>query len=272
MDPYSSPRLPRSVLLALWLGSGTGSERDVEHAVRAVQDDDEPHEVAGLEPTDDAAAREAAAREADGASSGVGPLVAAWCDADTVVALLPEAGRAGAVPAEVSHAAVEAGECVLVERGERAFAAVPDVRRFGSDLEPGHLVRWDVREVEPWRTRVLGAVGTVEDAERDLRAALLTGTEALDSLDVASWREDAADAIARLRAPVDLRGHAPEGLDPRRARALSQAVRLRTIVELATQDDGGAVNVWQSDQRGAALRSVGGAARRALEAATLQVR
>jgi len=267
MDPYTPPALPRSTLLALWLALGPRDAASLTRAARLVQGDDEPHEVEGLDPDD-----ERAARDADGPPHGVGYLLAAWAGADAVVALLPAAGRAAAVPASVSHAAVDAGECVLVERRGRAFAAVPEVRRFGSELEPGHLVRWDVVEVEPWQTRVLGAVGTVEDAERDLRRALITATEALDSLDVASWREDAADAIARLRAPVDLAASVPAALDARRVRALSQAVRLRTIVELATVDDGGAINLWQSDQRGAALQTVGEAARRALEAATLHLR
>ncbi|GMA26269.1 hypothetical protein GCM10025864_40280 [Luteimicrobium album] len=267
MDPYTPPALARSTLLALWLALGPRDTASRTRAARLVQGDDEPHEVAGLDPED-----ERAARDADGPPNGVGTLLAAWSGADAVVALLPEAGRAAAVPAAVSHAAVETGECVLVELRGRAFAAVPEVRRFGSDFEPGHLVRWDVVEVDPWQTRVLGAVGTVEDAERELRAALVTATEALDSLDVASWREDAADTIARLRGPVDLGASVPAALDPRRVRALSQAVRLRTIVQLATVDDGGAVNVWQSDQRGAALHQVGEAARRALEAATFHLR
>ncbi|MGC5166045.1 hypothetical protein [Luteimicrobium sp. DT211] len=269
MDPYTPPALSRSTVLALWLALGPRDAASLTRAARLVQGDDEPHEVAGLElDLDD----DRAARDDDGPATGVGRLLAAWGRTDAVVALLPEAGRAAAVPAPVSHAAVDAGECVLVERRGRAFAAVPDVQRFGSDLEPGHLVRWDVVEVGPWQTRVLGSVGSVEDAERDLRAALVTATEALDSLDVASWREDAADAIARLRSPLDLGASVPAALDPKRARVLSQAVRLRTIVDLATRDDGGAVNLWQSDQRGAALHAVGEAARRALEAATLHLR
>ncbi len=46
-------------------------------------------------------------------------------------------------------------------------------------------------------------------------------------------------------------------------------MRLRRIVDLATHDEGGAVNVWQADQRATALREVGRAARRAVAAATL---
>ena len=60
-------------------------------------------------------------------------------------------------------------------------------------------------------------------------------------------------------------------LDLDRARALALAARLRVIVDLATADDGGAVNLWQADQRSAALRHVDHAARRAMCAATLVV-
>ncbi|KGM17117.1 hypothetical protein N867_10115, partial [Actinotalea fermentans ATCC 43279 = JCM 9966 = DSM 3133] len=63
----------------------------------------------------------------------------------------------------------------------------------------------------------------------------------------------------------------PPGLEPRRARVLALAARLRVIVELASDDDGGAVNLWQADQRSAALRHVDHAARRAMCAATLVV-
>ncbi len=48
-----------------------------------------------------------------------------------------------------------------------------------------------------------------------------------------------------------------------------QAVRLRAIVDLATADDGGSVNLWQADQRSTALREVDRASRHAVGAATL---
>src|SRR5690606_33439363 len=64
----------------------------------------------------------------------------------------------------------------------------------------GHLVTWHVTPVGPWSMRVHGAVGTLGESERDLRTALLLATRALDDLDVARWRDDAAGAIADLRA------------------------------------------------------------------------
>jgi hypothetical protein len=51
-------------------------------------------------------------------------------------------------------------------------------------------------------------------------------------------------------------------------RVIGSALRLRAIVDLATADDGAAVNLWQADQRTTALRDVDRAARRALAVAT----
>ncbi|GEN79144.1 FAD-binding oxidoreductase [Actinotalea fermentans] len=250
--------LPRSVTLAAWLPHVRGGTALAERAVAGVTDDDEPHAVVahdgGWTP-----------------GSTLTDLLLAWgMPGVAVAAVLPVPGDVVGVPAQVSAAAVEAGECVLVETPTGAFAAVPDVRSFGSPAEPGHLVTWRVLPVPAWTLGVMAAIGSLADAERELREALRTATEALDRLDVARWREDAVAALASLRAEPDVRA-LPPGLEPRRARVLALAARLRVIVELASDDDGGAVNLWQADQRSAALRHVDHAARRAMCAATLVV-
>lgn len=240
--------LPRSVRLALWLPSG-----DVARATAAVQGVDEPHE-------------------------GLADVLRAWSGADAVVAAaLPVPGDPGPVPADVAAAAQDAGECVLLERrgpagvATAAAVAVPDVEQFGSALEPGWHVAWHLVDVEPWSTRFLGTVGSLPEAEQDLRTGLQRATEALASLDVARWREDAAEAIGHLRGDGALDADLPPGLAGRRVRVLGMAARLRAIVDLAAVDDGGAVNLWQADQRTAALRDVDRLARRALASATLTV-
>lgn len=250
--------LPRSVTLAAWLPHLQGHAATVEHAVAGVTGDDEPHVVVCDEDVVVPGAR-------------LTDLLVAWCGPGTAVAAaLPAPGDVVGIPAETSAAAVEAGECVLVQTPDGAFSAVPHVEVFGSPSEPGHLVTWRVRRVTPWTLAVLGAVGSLADAERELRESLRMATEALDRLDVARWREDAVAALASLRAEPDV-GALPAGLEPRRARVLALAARLRVIVDLATADDGGAVNLWQADQRSAALRHVDHAARRAMCAATLVV-
>lgn len=251
--------LPRSVLLALWLGRVGAGAAALQEAVRAVQGDDEPHDV---EPPDH-----------DDVLPGVGDLpalLAAWASAGRrVAAVLPVPGDVSGLPPHVAAPAVDAGECTLVEVDGRAWAAVPEVVTFGSVHEPGHLVTWRVVPTTPWALRLPGVVGTLPEAERALREALTTATEALVGLDVARWREDAAEAIVGLRSDADPGWPLPAGLPPRALHVLARAVRLRGIVALATADDGGAVNLWQADQRSAALREVDHAARRAMAAATL---
>lgn len=244
------------MLLALWVRHvGAGSE-PLHRAVHAIQGDDEPHTV---EAADDLTLP----------GDRLTDLFAAWASGPReVAALLPAPGDLAGVPASISAPAVEAGECVLVRTPEGTFAAIPEIEEFGSVLEPGHLVSWRVRRVPEWRTTLLGTIGSLADAERDLRRALVSATEALAALDIARWRPDAADAIAALRGDADPGWLVPPDLDGRRLRVLVSAARLRTIVDLATADDGGAVNLWQADQRSTALREVDRAARRAMCAAT----
>jgi len=250
--------LPRSVLLALWLG-GDGVGRDALND--AVQSDDEPHTVryepAGADPLRDDLTTQPFASLLDAVEPG--PR-----DAATV---LPAPGDLGATPAVVSAAATDAGEAVLLRTAHTCLVAVPVVERFGSDLEPGHLVTWEVTQVSDWRPAVHAQTGSLAEAERDLRQGLLQATEALSKLDVARWRPDAAESIVALRDVQLPAWRLPEGLDGRTVRVLASAARLRAIVALATQDDGAAVNLWQADQRSTALRDVDRMARRAMSAA-----
>ncbi len=249
--------LPRSVLLALWLAQD-GVDRTA--LARAVQADDEPHTVRAAVDGDD---------HVDGPLS----LLLDVCGpgARDVAALVPAPGDASAAPPAVSAAATTAGEAVLVRSDLACVAAVPDVERFGSDLEPGHLVTWEVHGVADWRTSVLANAGSLADAERELRQGLVDATEALVRLDVARWRPDAAEQIATLRDTDLPAWRLPAGLEGRRVRVLASAARLRRIVALATQDDGGAVNLWQADQRSTALREVDRVARRAMAAAATTI-
>ncbi|MCB7137292.1 hypothetical protein [Cellulosimicrobium marinum] len=250
--------LPRSALLALWLravATATPHDDAVTRVVRAVERDDEPHVV-------------------DGALGEVrlADLVGAWAGGTrAVVALAPVPGDVAGVPAQVAAPATDVGECLLVSTAAGSWGLVPEVSEFGSELEPGHLVTWHVTAVPAWHRGVLGTAGTLPEAERELRTALLVATQALDTLDVARWREDAAGAIAGLRGGGAPAWQVPPSLDGRAVRVLEQAVRLRAIVDLATVDDGGAVNLWQADQRSTALREIDRASRRAVGAATLWV-
>ena len=250
--------LPRSVLLALWLADDSASRAAL---VGAVQDDDEPHTVRRL-PAADEPSRDDLTDEP--LSALLDACAALPRDVATV---LPVPGDPGATPAAVSSAAAEAGEAVLVRTPHACIAAVPVVQQFGSALEPGHMVTWEVSDVADWRHAVHARTGTLQDAENDLRRGLLQATEALVKLDVARWRPDAAEQVAALRDLELPAWRLPDGLDGRRARVLGSAARLRAIVALAAQDDGAAVNLWQADQRSTALREVDRMARRAMAAA-----
>ncbi|MDM7830962.1 hypothetical protein [Cellulomonas edaphi] len=245
--------LPRSVLLALWLApDAAGARPDRAAMLRAVQGDDEPHEVI----------------EGDGSAVPLGDVIDDWTGGPIdVAALVLAPGDAGAAPAQVSPAAIDAGECLLVRTPTACVAAVPQVEQFGSALEPGHLVTWHVTEVPDWRIATHGRNGSLQDADRDLRQGLITVTEALVRLDVAQWRPDDAELVVALRGAALPHWRMPDHLDGRRARVLASAARLRAIVALATKDDGGAVSLWQADQRSAALRDVDRMSRRAIAAA-----
>jgi hypothetical protein len=181
--------LPRSVLLALWL-SDPAADRKV--LADAVQSDDEPHTVQ-RRPAQDDPPRDDVADEPLGALLDL----CAGSPRD-VAAVLPVPGDPGATPSTVSSAATEAGEAVLVRTPQQCLVAVPVVRRFGSTLEPGHLVTWELSDVPDWRHAVHAQTGSLQDAERELRQGLLQATEALVRLDVARWRPDAAETAARV--------------------------------------------------------------------------
>ncbi|MGO1318097.1 MAG: hypothetical protein ACTMIR_13830 [Cellulomonadaceae bacterium] len=251
MDREHTTDLPRAVTLALWLAAVADGRADADQAVTAVRGEDEPHSVA------DEDLRVVVRRWT---LPGPQPLC--------VAAALPAPGDATGLPAPLSALALEAGECVLLSRDGHELALVPRVERFGSAWEPGHIVTWQTCEAPRWQTRLLGAVGTLAEADRELRSALRPATEARVGHERARRREDAVQAITRLGRDGGERWDVPDGLPARRLHVLSAAARLRAIVAIATSDDGGAINLWQADQRATALREVDRVARRALSAAS----
>jgi hypothetical protein len=125
-------------------------------------------------------------------------------------------------------------------------------------------VTWSLHPVR--RLRLTAAAGLGE-AERELREALATATDALTRLDVARWREDAADRVAAVRQGGLPRGALPPSAPPRSVQVLATAARVRAIVELATEDDGAAVSGYEAQQRAQTLRGLAGVSRRAMAAA-----
>jgi hypothetical protein len=157
-------------------------------------------------------------------------------------------GLAG--PPAFNADALEVGEAVVLTGTDAGL--VPHVAGAG--------VVWTFQEASS-RRQVPG----VAEADTGLRQVLLRTAETLADLDVARWRPEVADELMAMRRTVDL--PFPPHWDGRAVRLASLAVRCRTVVDLALDDDGGAVTVAEAEARRAALAPLDHAARRALVAA-----
>lgn len=255
--------LPRSVLLALWGTAVLEGRADPARAVEVVTGADEPHLVTGEDQPFSASPLGPGLRDLlehlPGRTAGLRAVLPVPGDALGLPAV-PDAVRA-AVDAEEAVVALPAGV------GADAWTWVPEVEAFGSELDQGHQVRWRCwRHPAGSRTPATAYVDLGE-AERDLRTALTRSADALAGLDVARWRDDAAEGIAGVRAAAADGRELPPGLAPRAVRVLGTASRVRGIVALAGVDDGGAVSGWEASQRSTLLRDLDVVARRALVAA-----
>lgn len=149
-------------------------------------------------------------------------------------------GLAG--PADLTRAALEAGEAVLVG----GLGLVP----VGQGLE--------AYAAQPRPAPDLGS------ADRELRATIVTTAEALADLDVARWQPELADALLDLRrrpvlSPPPGTPGAAAGLAARGAQALA-------IAELGLATEGAAVSAWELWARAGVLRDLDRASRRAIVA------
>jgi hypothetical protein len=234
-------QLPASVRLAWWGTSWLRGHVVADHLIDAVLDQDAAHLVAFPDS------------EPEPLVTGLGRLRAAGADA-LGVALPAEGDPVGlGGPSAFNAAALEAGEAVVAV----------DAAAFGvHGLVParvGAAVTWQVMAAE---RRQLPDVG---EADRALRAALPEAADALAALDVARWRPEVADRLMNLRHRPRLA--APPGVPPRCAELAARGLQALDIVELALEDDGGALTGHEAEARRAALVPLGRAGRRALVAA-----
>jgi hypothetical protein len=253
--------LPRSARLAAWGTAVLSAGAEISLAVKAVTGDDEPHEVN--------AEVEVGAVLGLAEKCGLVELLTSLVRHGTpsLSVALPAPGDVLGLPGPPSFnfAALEAGECVLVGQGPGpAIGIVPTVVEFGSVYEPGAMTHGQAHAVG--RRRV-SDLGSVSEADRELRTALTDATQELGRLDVARWREDAADRVASIRDGGLERGMLPPNTPRRCGRVLATAARVRAIVELASEDDGAAVNGLEAQRRGVALRRLDAVSRRAMVAA-----
>lgn len=234
MPPASSP-LPVSGRLAWWATAWLRGHLGPDDLLDAVMGDDVAHVVLG---PDDGLVTTLASLRADGATA----FGAAFpVEGDLV-------GLGG--PRELNAAALEAGEAVVAVGAESAL--VP--------TRVGPTVEWTLL---PSRRRQLPDVG---EADRELRRVLLESAEQLAALDVARWRPEVADRLMDLRHRPDV-PH-PPGVPTRCVDLAARGLQALGIVDLALEDDGGAVSSSEIARRREALAPLARAGRRALVAAT----
>lgn len=274
--------LPRSVRLAAWGTAVLTGGASTADAVRAVTGDDEPHAVEPGPGPDAGPGGEPVAGPVVGArASGLTELLCAFRAAGVpgLRVALPVPGDVLGLPGPpaFNRVALAAGECVLADPAPDAIRSatpsatglVPKITTFGSEWEQGTTVIWSVHATLAHRP---AGFTSLAEAERELRMALAQATETLSRLDVARWRQDAADRIASVRDG----GLPPAALPPsapgRCVRVLATAARVRAVVELAGEDDGAAMSSFEIQRRAGALRELDGVCRRAMAAAVTGLR
>jgi hypothetical protein len=231
------PSLPVSGRLAWWATGWLRGEVVADLVIDAVLGGDATHVVTGLPGTD-----------------GPAPLLRALAElriagADAVGLALPAPGDPVGLggPPDLNAAALDAGQAAV--SGNLGF--VP--RQVGAAVE------WTTYDALP---RQLGDVG---ECDRALRLALQQAAAALADLDVARWRPEAADALPDLHRRPELAP--PPGVPGRCVELAGRALHALAIVDLALEDDAGALGADHVAGRRAALAPLGAAARRGLVAA-----
>lgn len=231
--------LPPSARLAWWATSWLRGHAVTDLVVDAVIGSDATHAVAGLPGADGTETLVAAL----GRLRGLGVT--------SVGAAFPVEGDPAGLggPADFNRDALEAGEAVVL--ADAGIGLVP--------VRTGAAITWVARPAE---RRPLPDVG---ETDRGLRAALPVAADALAALDVARWRPEVADELIDLRRAAPLQ--APPGVPARCVDLVGRALQARAVVELALEDDGGAISAHEIEARRAALTPLDRAARHALVAA-----
>jgi hypothetical protein len=232
--------LPDAVGLALWFSAWCAGGCSLDEARDQVVGQDAAHHVVGLPGSDDMVPLILA----------LGVLRAERATAAGLALPVPGDPLGLGGPAAFNAEALEVGQAVVLQGAD--LGLVP--ARAGAGVV--------------WRCLPANARRQVPDlgeADTALRAALPEAADALAALDVARWRPEVADELMALRRTSDL--SLPDGMPPRAQRMVALAARCRRIVELALDDDGGAVTAHEADRRRDALRPLESAVRRALVAA-----
>lgn len=232
--------LPRSADLAVWFTAWAGGGVSLDDARDAIVAGDTAHDVLGL-PGE---------TEPVPLILALGRLRAAGATSAGLALPVPGDPLGLAGPPAFNADAVDAEEAVVLDGADAGL--VPHVAGAG--------VTWRYHQAVSRRQ-----VPDLPEADSALRQALVETANALARLDVARWRPEVADELVSLRRGQDLTF--PAGWDPRAVRVASLAGRCRAIVDLALDDEGGAVTAAEADARRTALAPLDHAARRAVVAA-----
>jgi hypothetical protein len=235
----------RSGPLVAWTAAWRAGRVSLDQVVDAVTESDAPHRVVGL-------------------GADVLPLrevLVAWRrSGDPVLVVLPVAGDVRGVPgpADFRSAALDAGEAVLTP----GLGIVPEVTDYAPSSNPSTVI-WHAYATEPTPPDPL----SVSDAQFELAAAIRDCASALAGAAVSGTADGIAEPLHDARRAGDY-VNLPPGHPPRAVALLSQAERLRAVLDLALVDPrGGAVDRAGMDARAAALRPLATAVRRARLAA-----
>lgn len=238
--------LPASTRLAWWGTAWLRGRVVTDLMLDAVIGEDATHTVAGLAelglggPADTAETLLAGlARVRSEGATGLGaayPVEGDLC------------GLGG--PGGFNTAALDAGEAVVTVGAD--LGLVPG--------RVGAVVTW---QAYPAARRQLPDVG---EADRTLRRTLTTTADALAAMQVARWRPEVADRLMNLRHRPAVVG--PDGVPTRCVELLAAGLQALDIVDVALEDDGGALTAYDVEARRAALVPLARAGRHALVAAS----
>lgn len=248
-SPAVTSHLPASARLAWWGTSWLRGHVVPDLLLDAVLGEDVTHAVAGL-------AGLGLGSSGDGSSETLlGGLARLRVEgALSFGAAFPVEGDPVGLggPAVFNAAALEAGEAVVVVLADgSAVGLVPET--------VGAATTWVAHRAA---RRQLPDVG---EADRALRAGMIQAADALAALDVARWRPEVADRLIDLRRSEPLAG--PPGTPPRCVELLARGLRAAEVVDLALEDDGGALSLHEITRREAAILPLAAHARRAMVAA-----
>jgi hypothetical protein len=257
--------LPRCAALAAWGTAVLTGTASIDDAVTAIQGTDLPHTV------------DLSNLPVEAPLEGLVGVFAALRRAEVtrLRMVLPVEGDLAGLPGppHFNAAALDVGECVVADDG-LACGFVPVIVRHGREVDDAETVdeAMDAAVSVMWvglpthRAAPGGGLSDLSESRRALLTTLQEASSTLEHLQVAAWTQDPVvqlDDVRQRSVSADM----PPGTPSRAASVLDLAWRVRTVVEIAAQDDGGAINTWESEQRRHALRRLDVVSRHAVVAA-----